>query len=266
MIYYTNMIANRIQNIHEYLSTCPEIKGLSEIHIFFTPINPKPQTVKKFEEICNQITKSRIEESGFRPIKPCHLSLNFKNVGDLRVMQSSRYIVSQDMHHVIKECYNEADTMQQMFNNAYNTGEIDEKVDVIREKIEAIASAQGVPCTDADAQKFTRYFEFHIKLKRKESDTNDEITEQEIKELKELGKKLSDKYNRPVPLSFVNNCMHQRYLNVRFETLGSESARKIVHEIEQSINNTNNFSWDKTISEYVWFDSYRALDSGWIDF
>jgi hypothetical protein len=260
------MIANRIKNVPEYLSSCPEIKGLSEIHIFFTPICPRPQTVKKFEEICDLITKSRSSEPGIRPIKPCHLSLNFKNIGDLRVMQSSRYIMSQDMYHVIKECNDEADKMQQMFDDAYNSGEIDEKVSVIREKIEAIASAQGVPCTDTDAQKFSRYFEFHIKLKRKNSESNDEITEQEIIELKELANILSDKYQRPVPLSFVNNCIHQRYLNVRFETLGSESARKIVAEIEQSINNTHNFCWDKTISEYVWFDSYRALDSGWIDF
>jgi hypothetical protein len=259
-------IQNRIANIESYLKTSPIIKGLSEIHIFFSPINPKPKTVEKFVEICNGLNKERAEEKNFNKIKPCHLSLHFKDVGDLRVMQSSRYITSNDMHHVIRECYGEADKMQKLFDEAYKKKEIDERVNVIREKIEAIASANGVPKTGDESKKYARYFEHHIKLRRKDQTNIEPITEDEIVKLKELSKKFSEKFKRPVPLSFVNNMFHQRYLNVRFEEIGYNEAMKNVKDIEIAINETEEFVWEKTISEYVWFDSYRQLDKGWIDF
>lgn len=269
-------IENRITDVESYLKTGPNIKGLSEIHIFFSPVNPQPKTVEKFVEICNKITESHKDDPHFKKIKPCHLSLHFKGVGDVRVMQSSRYIISDDIKTVIKECNEEADKMQELFNTAYENKEIDEKVSVIREKIEAIASADGVPKTNDDAKLYERYFEYHIKLQRKNPKNKDQdkkdqrinepITEDEINKLKELSKKFSDKFERPVPLSFVNNMFHQRYLNVRFENIGSIEAAKRMKEIEKAIDETDDFEWDKTISEYVWFDSYRALDKGWIDF
>jgi hypothetical protein len=263
---YKQQVKNRIQDIDEYLKSAPLIKGLSEIHIFFEPLNPKPKTVAKFVEICDIISTKRKDEKHFTKIKPCHLSLHFKGVGDIRVMQSSRYITSDSMNDIIKECYSEADTMQTMFNEAFLANEIDEKVSVIREKIEAIASANGVPRTTEDAKKFDRYFEHHIKLKRKEAKDDSPITDTELNDLKQLSITFTDLFRRPVPLSFINNMYHQRYLNVRFYDSGSQEARKKVNEIENAINSTNNFVWDKTISEYVWFDSFKALDKGWIDF
>lgn len=259
-------IQNRIVDIESYLESCPIIKGLSEIHIFFSPINPQPKTVEKFVEITEKINKKRHDEKGFIKIKPCHLSLDFKDVGMVKVMQSSRYITSENMHHIIKECYDEADVMQSMFNEAYKNGEIDEEVSVIREKIEAIASADGVPKTNEEAKMFTRYFEYHIKLKRKDAENVEPITDDEINDLVNLSKQLSNEFKRPVPLSFVNNCLHQRFLNVRFEDFGSIEGAKKVQLVVNAINDTEKFMWEKTISEYVWFDSLRSLDKGWIDF
>src|SRR5277367_711402 len=141
-------VPNRVTDIDNYLTSGPNIRGLSEIHIFFSPINPQAKTVDKFVEICDKINESRKGERHFNKIKPCHLSLHFKGVGDVGVMQSSRYIVSDDMRHVIKECYQEAEKMQEMFGQAYDNKEINEKVSVIREKIEAIASSEGVPKTN----------------------------------------------------------------------------------------------------------------------
>lgn len=265
--YLTKMpIKNRIVDIEKYLETSPKITGLSEIHIFFEPVNPKKETVETFVRICDNINKQRQNEKGFIKIKACHLSLDFKNVGIVRVMQSSRYITSDNMNNVIKECYEEADQMQNMFDEAYESGEITEKVSVIREKIEAIASANGVPLTTSECKKFDRYFEFHIKLRRKNIDNISPVTDLEEKELIEISKQLSEKFSRPVPLSFVNNQFHQRFLNVRFEEIGLNEIRPRIKSIEDAINATDNFEWDKTISEYVWFDSFRALDKGWIDF
>ncbi|VBB17566.1 hypothetical protein YASMINEVIRUS_28 [Yasminevirus sp. GU-2018] len=262
-------VQNRISDVKTYLQTAPVIKGLSEIHIFFSPVDPKPETVKMFVEICEKINEQRKNDDGFIKIKPCHLSLDFRGSGMVRVMQSSRYITSKDMMHVVKECYDEADLMQKMFNDAFEAKLISEKVEVIREKIEAIASAEGVPVTNEEAKKFDRYFEYHIKVKRKNllnSQNVDPIDDDEVKELVQLSHKLSEKFGRPVPLSFVNNMFHQRFLNVRFEGVGSAEAGAYVKEVEHAISSTKNFMWDKTISEYVWFDSFRALDKGWIDF
>lgn len=259
-------VQNRIKDVQDYIQRGPVIKGLSEIHIFFSPINPQPKTVDVFSRICDEINARRKGEPHFTRIKACHLSLHFKNVGDLRVMQSSRYITSQDMNVIIDECYAEADQMQEMFNQAYDNGEIDEKVEVIREKIEAIASAEGVPRTNEEAKKYPRYFEYHIKLCSRNQDNNTPITDEEILELKKMSEEFSKKYNRPVPLSFVNNCMHQRYLNIRFDNIGSTYAYERVAEIVESINLSEKFVHSKTISEYVWFDSFRKLDQGWIDF
>lgn len=259
------MIKNRIQDVKEYLKDAPVIKGMSEIHIFFEPIDPQPETVIKFEQICKQLNEKYGYKKGFM-IKACHLSLDFRNQGYLRVMQSSRYISSDNQMSVIEACYAEANEMQNMFIQAFDAGEIKEHVNVIREKIEAGASESGVPETDDEAKKYSHYFEYHIKIMRKDENNMNPMSLHELNELKLLSENLTKKYSRPVPLSFVNNQFHQRYLNVRFDQSGNEVTNKKVAEIERSIDATDNFAWDKTIREYVWFDSLRALDKGWIDF
>ena len=262
-------IVNRIVDLDTYkkTNTYPSIKGISEIHVFFLPINPAEKTVKKFGEICAKINQSRANTTNFTKIKDCHLCLHYKGKGDLRVMQSSRYITSDDMNYIIKECYEEAEAIQQGFDEALNNGEIDEKVSVVREKIEAVASNVGVPKTNEECKSYpTKYFEYHIRLGRKNEDTATKITDGEIAELKQLSEVFTEKFGTPVPLSFNQTNEQQRYLNVRFQNIGSEQSKANVSKIVQAIEQSKNFKWIKTISEYVWFDSYRQLDGGWIDF
>ena len=262
-------INNRITDIDTYkiTHTYPNIKGISEIHVFFTPLNPAPKTVAKFAEICQNINRSNVNNPNFTKIKDCHLCLHYREKGDIRVMQSSRYITSDNMDDIIKECYAEAELIQKGFNEAYEKGEIDEKVNVIREKIEAVASNVGVPKTDNESQRYPKkYFEFHIRLGRKNENTIIHITNEEIEELKQLSESFTNEFKTPVPLSFNQTNEHQRYLNVRFENIGSEQAKFNVNKIVKAIDQSKNFKWIKTISEYVWFDSYRELVGGWIDF
>jgi len=84
--------------------------------------------------------------------------------------------------------------------------------------------------------------------------------------LKEISKQFTKKYKTPVPLSFNQASRGQRYLNVRFSNCGSEVARSRVNEIKEAIQLSEELSWVKTISEYVWYDDNRAVDHGWIDF
>ncbi len=262
-------IKNRIGDLSAYKESnrYPKITGISEIHVFFEPLNPTLKTVDKFTQICEEINEKNKNVQGFNKIKACHLCLHYKDVGDIRVMQSSRYITSDDMDLIINECINEANLIQKGFDEAFERGEIDEKVNVIREKIEAVAANKGVPKTNDDASLYpTKYFEFHIRLGRKNEDTITPIQVDEIDELKALSKQFTERFNTPVPLSFNQTNEHQRYLNVRFNSLGSELAKVNVQQVVDAINESKNFKWIKTIAEYVWYDSYRSLDSGWIDF
>jgi hypothetical protein len=59
---------------------------------------------------------------------------------------------------------------------------------------------------------------------------------------------------------------YQRYLNVRFRQLGLNSIKEKLNEINVAIVELTCFKVIKTISEYVWYDTYVELDKGWIDF
>ena len=84
--------------------------------------------------------------------------------------------------------------------------------------------------------------------------------------MKDLSKRFTDQYNTPVPLSYNETKRGQRYLNCRFANCGVWDAKERVDTIKQAIEDCNELSWVKTISEYVWYDDNRLLDSGWIDF
>lgn len=114
-----------------------------------------------------------------------------------------------------------------------------------------------------------KYFEFHIRVSRKNEnnkDSNCPISLEEINELSNISKEFSELFKIPVPSSYNNGQDHQRYLNVRFRNIGSNQARKNVDEIVQAIHNSHYFKLDKIIAEYVPYDSYTQLDNGWIDF
>jgi hypothetical protein len=147
---------------------------------------------------------------------------------------------------------------------------------VIREKIEAEAHGiEGIPMTDEEMNQYpTKYFEFHIKVGRVDQEDFSEMTQDEIEQLKEISRAFTLKFEVPIPLSFNNNrdqhtgdkLGHQRFLNVRFRNQGLHSLAPKIEEIKQAINGTGKFKVLKLISEYVWYDSFTALDRGWIDY
>lgn len=267
-------VLNRITNITAFKeqNPWPEIDGTFELHVFFLPLNPSDKVLNVYKNITNKINEARKEEFGNSKIKACFLALDFKGKGFVNVMQSARYVVSHSMDQAINELHNEADCYTKFIEQAYQDGELDrdnldEELYVVREKLETLASSNGVPVSNIDTIPYNKkYFEFHIRLSRKNDFDNSPVSDDELKELLTISYEFTELFNVPVPLSFNRTNEHQRFLNVRFRNMGSVTARAFVAEIVEAINNSKSFKWDKTIAEYVPFDSYTAMDKGWIDF
>ena len=262
----SSSIQNRIKDLEQFRKefACPDIKGTFEIHIFMVPTNPEDnfdEIVEQYIEVTEQLNKERrLKDPNCNLIKPCLLALDFRGKGYVTVMQSSRYCVCPDLETAVTECNKEADLYLEKFR------EQNVPITIIREKLETLACSHGVPVTDEEAQKYPKYFEFHIRVARKNEDTESRITNEELEELSKISKKFTEQFGTPVPLSYNKIRDQQRYLNVRFSGIGSETARARVAAIVEAIKQSEYFKWIKTIAEYVPYDSFRALDKGWIDF
>lgn len=148
----------------------------------------------------------------------------------------------------------------------------DRGLPVIREKIEAMAyGIKEIPVTTQPPDG--KYFEFHIKVGRKDREKASPIEPAEIDALKAISRQFSQQFKRPVPLSYNENKNqfnqdgegHQRFLNVRFRASRDECA-VCVNELKAAIDAKTGFTVLKVISEYVWYDTLTALDKGWIDY
>lgn len=256
-------IQNRIEDVQKYFdeNPSPEISGTFEIHIFMSPLNPSKEIIDEYNEATNIINKERREtDPNCILIKPCLLALDFRGKGYVTVMQSSRYYYCSNLRDAVAECNREADAYLKIFK------ERNVPITIIREKLETLASSEGVPVTDESSKKYPKYFEHHIRVKRRDGNTISPITPDELQELNDISEKFTDEFCTPIPISYNKVSELQRYLNARFRNVGSETCKSRVADIINAINKTQNFEWVKTISEYVPYDSYTALDQGWIDF
>jgi len=271
-------ILNRPVDLYEYdksiIDSTPEMTGkngskaLHEIHIFFLPLamgknELDEKVVQKYRDTINIFNKHSNIIGDIKPMKDPILALNFRDVGYVTVMQSSLYVLSNSKQDVI--------TLAHQIANLFSVAGLQ----VVREKIEASAfGIDGIPQTAEEAKKYNKYFEYHIRVARKnDQDTTKSLplSEEEIGELETISKQFSEKFGVPVPLSYNKSKEgteggYQRYLNLRCRDMGSPDASKQVHEISQAIVDETSFKVVKVISEYVWYDTYVGLDKGWIDF
>lgn len=257
----------------EVLKTTPKMTGrggipaLQESHIFLLPVwdegsNPIDwDLVTKYNDVINKFNL-HMENTypNWKPMKNPLLALNFVNKGYLTVMQSSLYLLSNNKTDIIKCTH----MLANLFKVAGFT--------VIREKIEAsVYGIDGIPQTISEANKYSGYFEFHIRVESKTlSGDKLPLESKEIDLLDIISKQFEQKFGIPVPISF-NRSVHldggyQRYLNVRFRNIGAVDALDKVKEITSRINESDNLKVVKVISEYVWYDTFVELDKGWIDF
>lgn len=278
---YTDGMVGEIQNrptdLATYddtiINTTPEMIGmhgqaLHEIHIFLAPVWMKQSDIDqsiidRYESVIrlfNSMVTKADSDVEIKEMKPSVLSLNFKGIGHVTVLQSSLYILSNDKRNVINTCHQVADIFKE-------AGFV-----VIREKIEAtIFGTKGIPKTSEEMILYQKYFEYHIRIQRKNIEDHHPLTMDEIQILEEISQEFETEFLTPVPLSYNRSKIgtdggYQRYLNVRFREFGSDDAYDRVKQIIGRINDTTVFKVIKVISEYVWYDTFTALDEGWIDF
>lgn len=237
-------------------------KMLHEAHIFLGPINPSNEEIEKYQKVVKLFNESFDGNffAGERPMQDPVLCLNFEKLGYVTVMQSSLYMKSNNMASVVDATHQ----LAELFSEAGFT--------VLREKIEATASrgCDGLPYDNDTAKTLGKYYEFHIRTGMTDGDIDSAPTDNELKLLNDISNKYRVKFNTPVPLSYNKSKTgvgksFQRYLNVRFQCGFDESYDK-VKLICDEINNTKIFKVIKVISEYVWYDTFREMDKGWIDF
>jgi len=224
-------------NLADHLRT-HVFNGIMEIHIFVSPINPTLDFQEKFKANCVA-----------QGMKACNLRLDFVKHGFLGVLMSSRYVTGK-MDFIWRECFKDARILS-------NAG-----FDVIRSKIEATASIEGVPQSIDDALQLPShtYFEFHMVFSSRDGTT---ATEQDIQEVKEIAVKLEKKWGVCVPLS-TNAMGTQRFLNMRTYGIGKSDAYPRLQELQQEVENAG-FKVPRFIREFGVYDSDVRIDAGWLE-
>lgn len=237
-------------------------EALHEIHIFLSDLNPSAEKLAQYYEAVKEWNTVNAKSNYL--MKACFLALVFRDPNGsesvVKVMQSARYIRSNDSNWVISQSHDDAKWF------------VDRGLPVIREKIEAMAyGINEIPVSTQPPNG--RYFEFHIKVGRKDRTKETPIESDEIEDLNAISRQFSQLFKRPVPLSYNENKNqfnqdgegHQRFLNVRFRTSRDECV-KCVNDLKNAIEKDSGFTVLKVISEYVWFDTLTDLDKGWIDY
>lgn len=139
----------------------------------------------------------------------------------------------------------------------------DQGFEVVRTKIEAVATNEGVPRSmeDAESSPPDRYFEFHLLVDGKDGP----ISNEDVASLRAIARDMSARLGQPVPLSYNALKPAQRFLNLRARAMGLDDALVHVRELERQVAETRVLGVVKVISEYICFDDNRALDDGWLE-
>jgi len=239
----------------------PPIKGMSEIHIFLNPLAPDKETLQRYDDAVEEWNNVVLpnSEGAISKMRPVFLCLNFREAGEIFVMQSARHISHESTDFVIEQAYNDGRWFSER------------GFEVTRHKVEAYGGSKGIPLTDEDAEKYpNRYWEFHLRVNRRDDAPDKAITAAEVQALKLLSEHYTQELKIPVPLSYnAYKGGRQRFLNIRVGQCGRDTALKSVEYIKRDIAEHEDFKYldvGKAHTEYVWYDDNRDLDRGWIDF
>lgn len=222
-----------------------DVTGSFELHIFVAPLAPDEATAARFDAVCRQAGTPG------SPMKGLLLQLDFVQRGFVGVLQSSRYCQG-----TVADARREAAADAAMLRAAGFT--------VLREKVEAVASNDGVPLDASDESRMPpgRYFEFHLLIRRGDGDGT--LSASDMGALRGLASDLSSRFGTPVPLSYNQFKPGQRFLNLRTYGLGRREADERVAQIERAVGELG-LAVTKVIREYICADTNKALDQGWLE-
>ncbi|GIH07892.1 hypothetical protein Rhe02_59590 [Rhizocola hellebori] len=136
---------------------------------------------------------------------------------------------------------------------------IDAAAQIVRVKIEAAPSNEGVPQTDGDAggEPQGRYFEHHVKLVLSDAATD------RLAALAQLiaphGARLSRNARRQRP-----DGRHERFVTQRCHRVGRVTARQELDALLEALR-MDGQDIAEIEEEYVVYDSALRLDEGWLD-
>jgi hypothetical protein len=220
------------------MSVDESITGSFEIHVFVAPLDPDVAQAEAFTRACAGHMKALL------------LNLDYVGKGFVGVLQSSRY-VQGDVADARAAAAHDAELLRAA------------GFEVIREKVEAVATCAGVPQDAADAARSPgdRYFEFHLLVDR----PGRPIDDADVASLRGVADEFSRRLGTPVPLSYNALKPAQRFLNLRARGLGLTEALAPVRAMEAAIAAMDGLAVKKVIAEYICFDSNRAVDNGWLE-
>jgi hypothetical protein len=217
--------------------------GTFELHVFVEPFDPSEAEAARFVSAC---------KGAPAPMKGLLLRLDYVGRGFVGVLQSSRY-VQGTLAQARAAIAADAEALRAAGFR------------VIREKIEALVESQGVPRNqeEAAAEADDRYFEFHVLIERGEGGAA--LSEEDMVALRGLSREYTARLGSPVPLSYNALKPGQRFLNLRARGVGVEEAMRPVKELGARIEAAGVLQVRKVISEYICFDTNRAVDNGWLE-
>lgn len=214
------------------------VTGSFEIHVFALPLDPSAEQARRFRDACEGHMKALL------------LNLDYVGRGFVGVLQSSRYVTGG-----VAEARAAASEDARILRAA--------GFEVIREKVEALASCDGVPRDAGDAVRspVDRYFEFHVLVDR----PGRPIDDVDVASLRGVAAEFSRRLGTPVPLSYNALKPAQRFLNLRARGVGLAEAMAPVRALAAEIAAMDGLVVKKVIAEYICFDSNRAVDNGWLE-
>lgn len=214
------------------------VTGAFEIHVFVLPLDPSPAQAEAFRAACGGHMKALL------------LNLDYVGRGFVGVLQTSRY-VQGDVALARAAAAEDAAILRAA------------GFEVIREKVEALASCDGVPADAAAAVRSPRdrYFEFHVLVDR----PGRSIGDADMASLRGVAGQFARELGTPVPLSYNALKPAQRFLNLRARGVGLAEAMAPVRALERTIAGMDGLAVKKVIAEYICFDSNRAVDNGWLE-
>jgi hypothetical protein len=86
-----------------------------------------------------------------------------------------------------------------------------------------------------------------------------------MRSLRALSTEFAHELGTPVPLSYNAMKPSQRFLNLRARGVGLRQAMEPVHALEAAVAALGDLYVKKIVSEYICFDSNRAVDNGWLE-
>lgn len=215
------------------------IKGTFEAHVTFDCTHDTEKIIERLKNACEN-TKYKI----------IFIDLNTNNAkAKLQQLMTSSYYCGE-YPSIVKDIEEEVYKHFKDFN-------------IIRLKIESLASNDGVPESNSDKLLFwdskTNYFEFHYKVLVKDHSPTRHIGK--LRKLCESNRKFHLHLSRNA-FKHLDENNAQYMITMRLFDVGREKAFENNKEIIEYLTN-NKFPPIKVVREFIVYDSYIELDNGW---